>query len=196
MSFWKFLLGLITFISLMGSLKANAESDFLELDFSINCKILDQILLEVKDGKSSRYDGFEDGLQVGETLVFNIQFDAAGMLYSLSIGQTNGATYQVNTLLTNTNFKKILKNQIFTWNNISYLPQHISNGYINIGDELGQISGSRYYKNDWNMLHETRHGQTGKLIRTLNCLNVSNDYNKILDRLVDVHSQTQKELNK
>ncbi len=37
------------------------------MDFSFNCKILDQQLLEIIDGKSSRYTGYKDGSKVGDT---------------------------------------------------------------------------------------------------------------------------------
>jgi hypothetical protein len=191
MLFWKFLLGLITFISLMGSLKADAELDLLELDFSINCKILDQILLEVEDGKSSRYAGIDDGLKIGETLVLDIKFVSFKKDYGISIKQRNGSTYPFDSYITNKNFVEILKNHTFSWNHFDEI-QNLGNDSMYIGSLLSRLHGARYYKNDWNMLHETHFGQTDKFVRTLNCLNVSNDYNKILDKLVDVHSPTQK----
>jgi hypothetical protein len=43
-----------------------------EIEFSFTCKILDQQLLGISDGKSSRYGGYKDGSDVGDT--FSVKF--------------------------------------------------------------------------------------------------------------------------
>ena len=48
-----------------------AEED---INFSFTCKILDQQILGVMDGKSSRYSGYKDGSKVGGTFKLNFEY--------------------------------------------------------------------------------------------------------------------------
>ena len=76
----------VFFLGFVFSVVASAEP--IEIDFSINCKILDQVILEVKDGKSVRYNGFTDGPKIGDYVAFSLSFVAFEKNYSFCILST------------------------------------------------------------------------------------------------------------
>ena len=38
------------------------------INFQINCKVLDNVVIEMSDGKSNRYSGYENGVEIGSQI--------------------------------------------------------------------------------------------------------------------------------
>lgn len=176
----------VFFLGFVFSVVASAEP--IEIDFSINCKILDQVILEVKDGKSVRYNGFTDGPKIGDYVAFSLSFVAFEKNYSLSILST-GDEGLLQAFMSNSNFHKKLNSGVM-WETDGFT-QNLSNDYLFLG-EFSRLRGSRYYKNDWNMIYTSPSGKTGNHTRTMNCLNVPEDYNVILKKVNEIHSTPSK----
>ena len=76
---------------------------------------------------------------------------------------------------------------VIAWKDENDMIQRVSDNVIDLkGSEPTQITGRRYYKNDWNLM--LRHGAWDAiLIQTVNCLNVSNKLGIMLEKVRAVH---------
>ena len=54
-------------LMVFGSFGAFADS--ISIKGEMQCKVKDQIILETEDGISTRYQGFENDMRIGETLI-------------------------------------------------------------------------------------------------------------------------------
>ena len=158
------------------------------MDFSFNCKILDQQLLEIIDGKSSRYTGYKDGSKVGDT--FKLHFDSIwgknSYMLSITTDHKKMSKFLKSTMYS-FNVKELTDSGLVAWKDENDLIQRVSDNFINLkGSEPSQITGRRYYKNDWNLM--LRHGAWDAIfIQTVNCLNVSNKLGIMLEKTRAVH---------
>ena len=147
-----------------------------EREFDLNCKVLDQTVLVVGDGKSKKYDGREGLPRVGDYLRLKFKF----------------------------NFWKIGAYNVSVETNLSSLSKYFSTGsspiqndrqrallrenYFELENEFTEIRGLRYYKNDWNVLARIDwHEELSAHIIAANCLNMPVDYSKMLDKISDHH---------
>lgn len=175
----------VFFLGFVFSVVASAEP--IEIDFSINCKILDQVILEVKDGKSVRYNGYKDGPKIGDHVAFEVKFYSAGKNYSLQVQSIEDVLLFAG--MSDSQFHKKLHSGVM-WKTNGDI-QNLSNDYLYLGTH-SRLRGSRYYKNDWNMIFTSSTDRTDSFIRTMNCLNVPEDYNVILKKVSDIHSTPSK----
>lgn len=158
------------------------------IGFSFNCKILDQQLLEITDGKSSRYNGYKDGSKVGDTFKLNFDSIWGKNSYMLSITTDHKEiSKSLKSTMYSFNVRELTDSGVVAWKDETELIQHISDNVINFkGLKPTQITGRRYYKNDWNLM--LRHGAWDAIfIQTVNCLNVPNKLGIMLEKIRAVH---------
>lgn len=175
----------VFFLGLVFSFAASAET--IEIEFSINCKILDQVILEVNDGKSVRYNGYTDGPKIGDHVDFEVKFSSIGKLYSLSVKFTEDRLLYAT--MSDLQFHKKLESGVM-WKDGDHV-QTLLNDYMYLGGH-SRLRGTRYYKNDWNMIFTSSTDRTDSFTRTMNCLNVPENYNVILKKVNDIHSTPSK----
>lgn len=148
-----------------------------EIEFSINCEILDQVILEAADGKSKRYSSIEGKEKVGDRYSFSFHFTTYTKGYILQITSPN-----LVTSFGSGHSMAVPSIKLVTFNNGDGLgglsEEHFSFRGIN------QFSAQRYYKNDWSAL-VTDSG--GSRIMALNCMSVPADYDQMLQKMVDYH---------
>jgi hypothetical protein len=159
-----------------------------QIGFSFNCKILDQQLLEITDGKSSRYNGYTDGSEVGDT--FKLNFDSVwgdnSYMLSITTDHKEASSFLKSTMY-NFTVEELTDSGLVAWKDENEFIQRISDNVINLkGLKPTQITGRRYYKNDWNLM--LRHGAWDAIfIQTVNCLNVSNTLGIMLEKIRAIH---------
>ena len=171
------------------STKVLANEDAQTFEFSFFCEVLDQQLLGVTDGKSERYSGFQDGSIIGDTFTLDFRYvevvDAQG--YALSISSDH-KELEFGILILDYGFKEINDaTGVFLWEDTGGFMTRLSKSIINItGLDGSQITGRRFYKNDWNLMLQT--GVFDEVfIQTAKCMNVSDELDIVLDRIRAEH---------
>tara|TARA_R110000737_G_scaffold346322_1_gene375954 strand:- start:183 stop:737 length:555 start_codon:yes stop_codon:yes gene_type:complete len=162
---------------------SSVHADAEEVEFSIDCKILDQVALEAKDGKSKRYNGIEGRASTGDPYVikFSLIMDDG---YSLTIET------EESKLITHSREVEVASPN---GNLVSWRDPRTSNSILIIDDSgfkqgEGQIiSGMRYYKNDWSFTITDTYTTNTPTISALNCMNVSSEYDRMLEKMIDYH---------
>lgn len=158
------------------------------IEFSINCKILDQVFLDVNDGKSTTSQSYSGFKEVGDTITFYFQYKdyEKDDAYLISVEQ-----YQKG----------------IDWGSIKFREYGVINGgyrgmshhadkrdgLLMFEDSLYfstpflRLTGKRYYKSDWSFFHSGGRGQKG-FIQTLNCMNFPSDaYDRMMGKIYNFH---------
>ena len=159
-----------------------------EINFSFSCKVLDQQILEVMDGKSSRYSGYKGGGSIGDTFKLSFSYDESlDGSYALAI-RTDHEDVVLGSFISDGG----LVSQIGDWNGFEWKDssddiQLISQDILNIEGIGGAlITGRRYYKDDWNLL--LRNGLFDDVfIQTANCMNVPDELGIMLEKIRIFH---------
>jgi len=158
------------------------------IEFSINCKILDQVVLEVVDGESKRYSGLND-VKVGDKTSITFKFESLGDSgYVINVGNGQFPIVRVRHSLYKSNLKQIFNNEVIMWTLID--PAHstsLGENFINLeGPQDSSITGKRYFKSDWGFVIKSGF-LINNLLQTLNCMSVPADYNRMLKKIRDYH---------
>lgn len=154
-----------------------------DIEFSINCEILDQVILEAVDGKSKRYSSIEGREKVGDN--YRVKFfymDTIGEGYYLSI-ESEGDMVTA----TKPHFSFFPKMELLYFTDGSEKGT-LSEDYFRFQDNDNFVA-RRYYKNDWSAL-VTDSG--GSRIMALNCMSVPADYDQMLQKMHDYHKANPK----
>lgn len=180
----------VFFLGLVISFMAPAEPFNMEIiKFSINCKILDQITLKVKEGKSKRYNGYKNGLKIGDNFLIEFFADLHAPKYTISINHSQKDNSYIAVNISEHNYVREDYGGI-GWNDFGDY-QVLRPDTLILRTMNSQLFGERYYKNDWNMVFTFEWG-TELFAQTLNCLSVPDDYNKLLKKVTDIHSTPSK----
>jgi len=148
-----------------------------EIEFSINCEILDQVILEATDGKSKRYSSIEGKEKVGDNYRVKFKYMDLTEGYYLSIESVGDMVTGGNlhfTYYPNTSFVSVENNTGRSSLNEDYFRFRDNNQFV----------AHRYYKNDWSAL-VTDSG--GSRIMALNCMSVPAAYDQMLQKMLDYH---------
>jgi len=146
-------------------------------NFTLSCKVTGQVLIETKDGVSTAYSNYEDGLKVGDTFPINFSYSSSGGgNYSFLINSTD-LSIQV------TAFNRHAKGSIVGLEYLygSFDTINLSEDKLNIKNAFGEMHLKRYYKNDYELLHSENLG-IGFTNRTLtaNCMNMPTSYDMVI----------------
>ena len=157
------------------------------INFSFSCKVLDQQLLGITDGKSSRYSGYEDGTDIGDTFKLDFKYRQFDEDYYLRMTSDHKELDTISFTVFDFDLKNIANDGLVLWTNNSGVSQRISDSVINIdGKGYSQITGRRYYKNDWNLM--IRSGSWDKIFtQTANCMNVPDKLGIMLEKIRIFH---------
>ena len=148
-----------------------------DIEFSINCEILDQVILEAVDGKSERYSNIKGREKVGDNYRVKFKYKGLAQGYYLSIESKGDMVSGVNlnfTFYPNTSFVSLKNNTERSSLNEDYFRFRDNNQFV----------ARRYYKNDWSAL-VTDAG--GSRIMALNCMSVPAAYDQMLQKMLDYH---------
>ena len=148
-----------------------------DIEFSINCEILDQVILEAADGKSKRYSSIEGKQKVGDNYRVKFKYMGLSQGYYLSI-ESEGDMVTAGNL----HFLFSPKIEVFGFSNSGGIGT-LSEDYLSFKNK-DNFRAQRYYKNDWSAL-VTDSG--GSRIMALNCMSVPADYDQMLQKMLDFH---------
>ena len=168
------------------------------IEFTINCEIVDSLVLEMKDGKPQRYIGYE-----AEYEKFLVDNSISG--YAISIDIPSEKRYMGFYGAFNEDFKSSNTNpeegidvkdmqsefgqRFFEFDNPIFKEAIFASNAIHI-PQTG-ISLERYYKNDWQLSFiGIELASTENMLG--NCMGVSSEYNEILDVMESFEKQEYK----
>lgn len=148
-----------------------------DIEFSINCEILDQVILEAADGKSKRYSSIEGKEKVGDN--YRVKFKYIGLTqgYYLAI-ESEG-----DMVTGGDHHFELIDDTGHIYFRNDHNSGHFAEDYFKFKN-YDNFSARRYYKNDWSAL-VTDSG--GSRIMALNCMSVPAAYDQMLQKMLDYH---------
>ena len=157
-------------------------------DVTIKCKVLDQAILSLEDGKSTRYIGFEEGAKIGEDVSFSFSFYhfPSTQTYEVQIDNSQyPAVLIARSILNSSLSPKINNAQIVSQEKDQFgneMTASLGESYLRIEGGMNghTITGSRYYKNDWHFFVKGGVATETHFLQTLNCMNVPSSYSEML----------------
>ena len=175
------------------------HADSQDMQFAFSCKILDQVGINLEDGKSEtfqdyKYEDFE-AESLGDTMWIWFTFT----------DKPNTSVLNDYTLQISANIKKrplfladITKKNWDFWNQQQEMliwkthegKQILGNNIINISNQEAHstsITGKRYYKNDWNFIIKSGR-YSSAMIHSVNCIGMSNDFEKMREIISTRHN--------
>ena len=179
-------------------LASNAFAE--DTDVEIRCKVLDQIVMTLGDGKSTRYSGFRDGPDVGGAVSLSFSLTEYSLLedYLLVIKNSQYPNVAVFEKVKKTDLEEITDGSQIIYRNTDHFGNDLSvslgGSYINVeGGNNSSITGYRYYKDDWNffvksVVYGEGQGNGASFLQTLNCINVPSSYDRMLGQIISSHT--------
>ena len=172
------------------------------LTFDLSCKILEQSIVTLNEGKSEKYDQYKDDLKKGDTFFVNFLFEKTGkdIPLRLSIKSEWLQLSEVYSLKKNDDpdffFIKLLPVLSFmrteqivgdSWiGSIDYDRIYFSQ------ETLHRIEIDRYYLNDWELIYFDVFdgggliGKSGYQIVPANCMKMPTEYNEMITLIENI----------
>ena len=162
---------------------------FAEQTFHLNCKLLDQVIFSMEEGKLTKFGGFSKGIAKGENFQVKFKYfpgeDSFGFIIKipgLLTGNYIGDSEQyVFSSDVETSFDDRI--QFRSYKSIKNLFIHSDS--IGYRDEWSYFDFSRYYKNDWQLIFNSR-SLTTFTMGSANCMGMSKMYDDVLKSMRDI----------
>jgi len=139
------------------------------IDGEMKCKITDQIVLEVKDGKPARFTGITNGPKIGDTLNFNYSSYNESIGLILKNQKKEYFNYEIPAVK---GFGIKSKSIRFEKNTLSKQSFYMDEDMIGLDFSFMGLNNhfnmKRYYKTDWEGVF-TQIYKTQTIIITLDC---------------------------
>ena len=175
------------------SITTNVLSEDIEIKFRIYCEVIDNVVVQVEDGKAKRYSGWEDGFSLGDSVY--VEFDFSSTEYEFLDGPSYifKVVTNFNTVMSETFFEDDF-NKITEMQNKTYIGHEnrsssafLSKDYISLDLIGGSLTFSRYYRDDWSMVYMKSGDASGQVIGG-NCMSVPSKYKDMFDTLIKINS--------
>ena len=146
------------------------------VSFTLSCKVTGQVLIKTKDGVSTTYSSYSNGLKNGDTFPIKFIYESNDNYYALKI---NANDINVNTILQSSDSKGTMAGIEFNYGN-SDKSILWDNGMF-LQSIFGEMRLGRYYKNDYELMHSESASVNGVTSRTLtaNCMNMPDTFDKV-----------------
>ena len=179
-------------------LASNAFAE--DTDVEIRCKVLDQVVMTLGDGKSTRYSGFKDGSEIGGAVSLSFSLTEYSLLgdYQLVIKNSQYPNVAVFESVKKNDLERITDGSQILYSNTDNfgndLALSLGGSYIHVESENhSSITGYRYYKSDWNffvnsVVYVEGQGNGLSFLQTLNCMNVPSSYDRMLGKIISSHT--------
>ena len=156
--------------------------------FTMSCKIGDISVVQMQDGISGSYRGFNGGYKTGDIITFKLRANARYINNKL-----DGYNFSLYSTDKEMPFNLTLREDRIIDKLGAYNYSHGS--YISIDSQLlalksdygyGQIFMQRYYKNDWQIIYNKMQSN-GSYVASANCMNVNDGFDEFFGVLKEVH---------
>ena len=165
--------------------------------FSLNCKLLDQNIFKLEDGKSEKFGGVDHtaSKKIGDTFSVNFRYEYYTIpktFFSFNI------TFMDFIVTSGADLRFLFGSSTpgeYNENN----KYEVSKDVISIWNEEGSVKFSRYYKDDWQLSILARgnsffYDYDRLYIGTANCMGMPDTYDKVLKSMQDVNKIIQENI--
>ena len=191
MELWqnKFMEKIISIFFLMFFISLESLAD---QTFYLSCKVLDQNIYSMNEGKSEKFSGFKKGIKQGET--FRVKFDyfpreiTFGFRVTIP-GEVHGYNFDNDIYMNNLDVTYELEEGI-RFDSESVLNSkrlYVGFDVMTFKDDSNFYDFRRYYKNDWQLLFFDRGDVTNFYTGTANCMGMPNTYDEVLKSMQEIH---------
>jgi hypothetical protein len=182
-----------------------------DIEFNLNCKVTDQVVIESEDGVVQRYTGYEGRVQTGENFPIKFSYKPnKNKASEIHPGfELNISAFDPVTFLLLGNSRDLLKawecrydcdapwykddeylKRTFEGSNKDpdwdISPDEINFISVNTLNSIygGRVVGlKRYYKNDWELIFSSASLESGIHNLTANCMGMPSKFNNLLQAL-------------
>lgn len=157
-----------------------------EQTFYLNCKVLDQNIFQIKEGKSEKFLSYKNGIEKGETFSVKFNYFPRETKYSFMLtfpGWIQGYDNPIYDTVISMKSDSIKLNSeqgiIFSR---TFEKQYLDLGYdvIHAKNIYNSFYFVRYYKNDWQLLFSFQGDAFESYSGTAKCMSMPNTYNEVL----------------
>jgi len=151
----------------------------------MSCKVTDQIIMEVKEGKPKRYSHYNNKPKIGDKLSLIYQTVGEKIKFQLKHPSEEYFNTQINA------DKGEIKSRIASFYSggdiLKYFLQRLTIRKDSLSFQTYNIAGGyslelkRYYKSDWEGIFTAIYGGKPQVI-TLDCRNITDKINEIIER--------------
>lgn len=191
-------------ITLMMTLASHAGAD--EIYGSMSCKVKSNDIIEIAEGKPTKYLGVENEFEVGDTLtlIYDHFLDVFGLklydglrekdVYSLALGFNEFGINAENNIWVTEYGLGIMKMDRSARLFVS--SDSISSKNLRLGEKLNEqiINLSRYYKNDWQGMLVRKSSFMTQIV-TLDCRTTKDQIEKIQAALLYLYLESQRNID-
>ena len=168
-----------------GSFEVFSQSKITDFKFSLDCKVKDQVIFQLKDGDSIRYPAYRDGIKIGERFQIEFEMQHGGLYYSLDIDVDELSVSQTFNV---ENLDKLPSSYRFD-NYIGKSVGALSSSWIRVEDVMGTISMRRYFKNDWQLIYNSFLSTETTQVLTADCMNMPKKFDRVLSIIESVSGE-------
>jgi len=164
-----------------GSFGVFSQTNINEFEFALTCKVQDQIVFGIEDGKTQRFGGYQNGLEIGDSFQITFKMKEDDNFFNLNIDSTGIRAYA--------NFQSKYVNKITSYGFVDYLNNQvgsISPNSISIRYLFGNVHLNRYFKNDWQLMYATPPTVQSTHMLTANCMNMPKQFDKVISIIESV----------
>ena len=157
-----------------------------EQTFYLNCKVLDQNIFQIKEGKSEKFLSYKNGIKIGET--FSVKFNYFPRETKFSFRLTipgwrqgyDNPIYDTVIVMKSDSIDYIQEQGITFTRTFEEQYLYLSYEGIIAKSIYNTFHFVRYYKNDWQLLFSFRDDAFESYSGTANCMGMPNTYNEVL----------------
>lgn len=177
------------------SLESLAEEE----KFSLNCKLLDQNIFKLEDGKSEKFTGVDSVIskEIGDAFSVKFSYETYPPV-RINEGPFFALYITLDELGINVgNILNFLFGSSTPGNYTENDKYEVSSDLISVWNERGTVKFSRYYKNDWQL---SIFAQGGVLVEgydrfyigNANCIGMPDTYDKVLKSMQEINKIREK----
>ena len=177
----------IFFLMFFISLESLAEQTFY-----LSCKVLDQNIYSMNEGKSEKFSGFEKGIKQGET--FRVKFDyfpgETTFGFRVTIPrEVHGYDFDTYIYMFNADvtYEQAEGIKFDSTNILKSKKLYVGFDYLQFKDDFNLYEWRRYYKNDWQLLFVDTGDRTSFYTGAANCMGMPNTYDEVLKSMQEIH---------
>ena len=166
-----------------GSLEAFSRDS--EFKFSLNCKIKDQVIFQIKDGVSSRFNSYRNKSAIGDNFSVDFTMLHGEKSYLLKIGSDELMISEVFDNIFATNIRSLIAYKDINKRGVGW----ISNGNVTLNGSIGVFHLNRYFKNDWQLLFTSAANTNQTRMLTANCMNMPSKFDEVMSIIESISGE-------
>ena len=162
-------------------------------DFYLSCKVLDQSIFTVEEGKNARGSSFKNGLKNGDTFIVMFEFSSARPSNS-DVVSSYKFSMDIPSLYIDGSFSsKDIRSKRRLHFGMGDTNVAFSANYIALNGFVSRVRLRKYYKDDWQLLYTNNFYGNDSIslsghILTANCADMPNEYSEMIKEMSEINN--------